>query len=88
MVLEDVCLLAADTTRTKAYIQNMIKNNILPSKCVFYSENQNAPKNSNSNDIENNLLYFDIKKPILDSLREANIPTTIVLNCLFVTLSK
>lgn len=82
MILEEFALLASDTARTKAYLQAMIKEDILPGICVVYSddltkmqseEEQYQVTNSNER-------YFDIAKPILYSLHSAGIPYLLVDN--------
>ena len=37
-VLDDFALLASDTARTKAYIQMMVKEELLPSRCIVYTD--------------------------------------------------
>lgn len=38
MILKDFALIASDTSRTKAYLQLMIKNDIRPELCVIYTD--------------------------------------------------
>lgn len=38
MMLKDFVLLASDTTRTKAYLSMMIRENKLPGMCIVYSD--------------------------------------------------
>ena len=39
MVLSDFAMIAADTARSKAYIQAMIQGEKLPAMCIIYSGN-------------------------------------------------
>lgn len=82
MILEEFALLASDTARTKAYLQAMIREDILPGICVIYSDDikkmqleEEQYQGSNSNE-----KYFDIAKPILCSLHNAGIPYLLIDN--------
>lgn len=82
MILKEFALLAADTSRSKAYLQAMIKEGKLPGKCVVYTDNVSKLKeeaeNYAGNDKESN--YFNINEPILYSLHKAGISYELVGN--------
>ena len=40
MILNDIAMLASDTSRTKAYLQEMIRQDILPELCIVYVESK------------------------------------------------
>lgn len=82
MILEEFALLASDTTRTKAYLQAMIREEKLPGVCVVYSDHiagmkEEAEKYRGNNESEK---YFDRDIPILFSLDKANIPYILIEN--------
>ena len=79
MILDNICLLAADTTRTKAYLDKMIKEKILPRHCIVYTDDINKIKDElllNHTDKKNK--YFNEKKPLLLLLEEAGISYEII----------
>lgn len=80
MILEDFALLASDTARTKAYIQEMIREEKVPKMCVVYSGDikkmQEDAKRYTVNKECND--YFDVNMPVLLSLDHAGIPYRIV----------
>lgn len=82
MVLENFALLAADTARTKAYLHAMIRENMLPSMCVIYSDGipkmqQDAQlyKKDGSDDE-----YFDVKRPVLSFVQKSGMPHMLIEN--------
>jgi methionyl-tRNA formyltransferase len=79
MTLSDIALLASDTSRTKAYLQAMIKKNMLPGSCVVFSDNLSKMKQEAASYVEKTVEgYFDIDQPILYSLEKAGIPYSVV----------
>ncbi len=82
MVLKDFALLAADTARTKAYLNAMIQENILPGMCIAYSDNiskmQEDAREYKKSGSDNK--YFDINMPVLYLTQEAGIPYMTVDN--------
>lgn len=42
MILSDFVLIASNTSRTKAYIQEMVKQNIYPSICIVFADDMEA----------------------------------------------
>jgi Methionyl-tRNA formyltransferase len=82
MILENFALLAADTARTKAYLNVMIQECILPGMCIVYSDNiskmQEDAGKYRKRDSANQ--YFDIDTPVLYFVQEAGIPYMLVDN--------
>lgn len=84
MVLKEFALLASDTARTKAYLQEMIRQNSLPGICIVYSdnieqmkyeaENWGGGKNSGSTS------YFCLKEPVFWTIKNAGISYVTVEN--------
>lgn len=70
MIVRNLALLASDTARTKAYIQKMIHNDLIPEICVVYSDDLKKLEDECLNYKENveESLYFDIKEPLLWTL--------------------
>ena len=46
MVLKDIALLAADTTRSRAYLHAMIQEDMLPEVCIVYSDDISKTQNN------------------------------------------
>ena len=82
MILEDFALLASDTARTKAYIQNMMKEELFPKICIVYSDDINKMQEEADNYKTKGdyVDYFDVNMPILTSLNKADIPYILVEN--------
>lgn len=82
MILEEFALLASDTARTKAYLQAMIKEDMLPGMCIVYSDDINKMQSEEEQyqRINLNQKYFDIATPILYSLHSVGIPYLLVDN--------
>lgn len=75
MIVSNLALLASNTTRTKAYIQTMIKANLIPEMCVVYAEDieflrQEALKYEKR---MGNVAYFDHEEPLLWTLENHGI---------------
>jgi methionyl-tRNA formyltransferase len=81
MRLSEFALLASDTARTKAYLQAMIRADMLPNCCVLYTEDFPKMKSEAETYEENGEeKYFDVKQPVLFSLQKAEIPYVVVAN--------
>lgn len=80
MILEEFALLAADTVRTKAYLQAMICEEKLPAICIVYSDHISKMQNEAEQYRGGNEKreYFDTQIPILYSLHSAGIPYMLV----------
>lgn len=73
MLLSDFVFLAADTARSRAYLQVMLKNSLKPSYCLIFSDME--LKNNNA---ASEKPFFDIDKSLVYSLQEAGIPYSII----------
>jgi methionyl-tRNA formyltransferase len=81
MVLEKVALLASDTARTKAYLQTMIREGILPGQCIVYSDDlSKMEREAETFQVHTQTKYFDLDEPVLYSLQKAGIPYIVVEN--------
>lgn len=80
MILEEFALLASDTARTKAYLQAMIREDMLPGICIVYSDNikEMQLKEEQYQESNHNEKYFNIAEPILHSLHRAEIPYLLI----------
>lgn len=84
MVYKDFALLASDTARTKAYLQEMVLCGNLPGLCIVYSNNIKQMIHeaecwhgrANFSDIP----YFCLEEPVFWTIRKAGIPYIIVEN--------
>ncbi|MBR1598178.1 MAG: hypothetical protein IJ661_04585 [Lachnospiraceae bacterium] len=81
MVLEKIALLASNTARTKAYIQKMIKDDMLPAVCILYADDISQFEEE-LDDYEESvgIEYFNLNEPLLYSLNKANVPYVYVEN--------
>lgn len=82
MILKEFALLASDSARSKAYLQAMIQANKLPSVCIVYSDDCGSMKAKAKAYRECAVQdkYFDIYKPVIYSLEQADIPYILVEN--------
>lgn len=82
MILEEFALLAADTARTKAYLQAMIHEEKLPGICVVYSDHifEMQKEAEEYQEDREKKKYFDINIPILFSIRRAGISYVLLEN--------
>jgi len=80
MILGNFAMIAADTARSKAYIQAMIWAKKHPAVCIIYSEEckEMEEKAGTYKAGEVPAQYFDINCPIIFSLEKAGIPYTLV----------
>ena len=80
MILDDFALLASDTARTRAYIQMMVKEDLIPSLCIVYTDNSQkmeieADEFVNKKDSPR---FFDNEEPVLYTIRNNNIKHVVV----------
>lgn len=70
MILDEFVFLAAVSVRSKAYLQAMVKEQLFPSYCIIFSdENLDViPQN-----IENNKKFFDLNETLIQTLENNNI---------------
>lgn len=80
MVLNDFVLLASDTSRTKAYIQMMVREGIMPSRCIVFTDNYEKMENGLAAFSPRKVChdYFDVNEPIMWTLRKAGIEYSVV----------
>jgi methionyl-tRNA formyltransferase len=80
MVLRGIGVLASDTARTKAYIQAMVAEDMLPEICIVYSDNSKLmEKEANKYEKPSTQKrYFDLNEPIIYTLDRAGIPYLII----------
>lgn len=82
MILDNWVFMAANTVRSKAYLQMMVKEKMLPSKCIFYVEN----KEEIYRELElytptiNEHECFDVKEPLLYTIKKLGIETEVIEN--------
>ncbi len=80
MILSDFAMVAADTARSKAYIQAMIREEKYPALCIIYSEDCEGmgeqAKIYKHKEVQTD--YFDVDCPIIFSLEKAGIPYVLV----------
>ena len=71
MLMIDVAMVAADTSRSRVYIQSLVRNNLLPRFVLVLANKASAvlPGQINSSDFENNNQYVEISH---DYWSEAN----------------
>lgn len=80
-IFNDFALLASDTARTKAYIQMMVKEGLLPSKCVVYTDDfERMEYEANVFNGRIPSKYFDVNEPLLWTIRNAGLDYTVVMN--------
>ena len=82
MFLKEFALIASDSARTKAYLQAMIQADKLPEVCIVYSDDcesmKEKAKKYQKRAVQDK--YFDIDKPIIYSLEQADIPYILIGN--------
>ena len=82
-MLENVAILAADTCRSRIYLQHLNQKNLLPSHAIVLSQ-ASDPKLLSPIDEEilqkDNLFSYDLRIPITNLLEDLNI-SQISLNC-------
>lgn len=83
MVLKDIALLAADTTRSRAYLHAMIQEDMLPEVCIVYSDDISKTQNNAGGGYYKNWSddeYFDSNVSLVVLLQKAGIPYVLVEN--------
>lgn len=82
MILDDFAMIAADTARSKAYIQAMIWEKKFPAVCIIYSEDCGEMRRKAEIYEEEKVSekYFDVNCPIIFSLKKVGIPFLLVEN--------
>ncbi len=83
MVLKDFAAVLADTTRSKAYLQMMVKNDLLPALCLIFSDTVESlwlaqKQIVNENNTAETITYFDRSESLISTVEKANIPYKII----------
>lgn len=82
MRIDQIGLIGGNTTRTKAYLQTLFKNDIFINKCYIMSNNKNAllqEAKEYIDEVDNkDEKYFSIKEPVLYTLRKYEIDYEII----------
>ena len=69
MILKDLAIILTNTTRSQAYLQAMIKNQLLPSEVILMSGNIKKPRLI----FENYKSFFDINEQLSTTLKDNSI---------------
>lgn len=80
MMLKGMAMLAADTARSKAYLQAMERSSLMPERCVVYSQDIEATRRSADGHIraDHDVEFFDLDEPILSTIDRMAVPCTFV----------
>jgi methionyl-tRNA formyltransferase len=80
MILRGIVLLASDTARTKSYLQAMIRNDMIPERCIVYSDHSEKMEEDAAGYQEKPVKskYFELDEPVLFSIKKAGIPYELV----------
>lgn len=81
-IIKNIALLASDTARTKAYIQVLLKNSIVPEECLVFSDDVDKMKieSEEYEDIAEKQRYFSVNEPVLYTLKKYGIDYSLVNN--------
>lgn len=82
MILENICFLVADSARSKAYLQVLIKNDMMPAHCIVYCDNvqemTSFAENYQESFSDKSSAFFNLNEPVLHSIQNANISYEII----------
>ena len=70
MILEKFVMLLAPTSRSKAYLQCMCKNNIYPEKIFIMTNDTEKISNRTDSGNETSIGYFDMDEPLLETIQK------------------
>ena len=73
MTVLEMCMVAGLTTRTSAYLQAMVINDIIPAHIILLWDDEKSMPGQLQNEAEDNQ-YFDLNIPIFDIIKENQIP--------------
>lgn len=77
MWLNNICLLAANTTRSQAYIQTLVAHDLYPSQVILLGNKNTAQISTESKShYWKNILLPDLNESILDTCSKAKIPVS------------
>ena len=82
MIVKDFSVLASDTARTKAYLQMMVREQLIPETIIVYTDDFDKMKKT-ANEWGGAIReeeYFDLNKPILVTIEELGIEYSVVEN--------
>ena len=82
MIIKDVAMVAADTSRSRAYVQALVKSDLYPSHVVILQTTKHRPAQYNGDpaDGELNRDNFNLNISIVDTLINSSIPYEIIEN--------
>ena len=81
MILDDFVLLASDTARTKAYLQMMVKDDLMPSLCLVYTDDKKKMEDEDGSFKSiSSVEYFDLNEPVLWTIKNAGMKYEIIDN--------
>ena len=76
MILDDFIFLAGNTTRSKAYLQLLVKEEWYPSlSIIFVEDKEKTMREEEGWDLQDQSVYFNEKEPIIITLKRKQ------LNC-------
>ena len=80
MILHDIAMLLTSSNRSKAYVQLLAANGLLPAFCLLMTTDENALENEASTYIKQGEGdgYFNADEPLLYTLRLYNIPYKVI----------
>jgi len=80
MILNEFALLASDTARTKAYLQAMAAEDLLPGVCIIYSDDTGKVQKEAEEYLEKDvkLQYFNLDIPVLYTVKKMEVPYVLV----------
>lgn len=78
-MMQDIGMILAPNNRTKAYLQLMIANKLLPNFCLIMARNKTEVAEEASRYTPKNIVtdFFNDQEPILNTLHNAKIPYSI-----------
>lgn len=77
MILSEFALVAANTARSKAYIQLMTQNSLIPAKCYLLVNSQDTLHTTGNETLDSDT-YFRVNESILTTIEKYKIPYTIL----------
>lgn len=82
MIIRNFAILASDTARTKAYIQMMRAENLIPEGCIVYSDRIDKMREEADVYVREHIDYdyFNLSEPVLYTIRDMGIECHFVEN--------
>ena len=72
-ILSDVACVFADTTRSQAYIQAMVRNGVKPAKCFILAASPDEMRKADEQFKSEGRQYFNIDEPLLETIEKNQI---------------